>query len=184
MKRIIATILLAVSMLALLASCAGTRPDAAASEAKAALSPYTLNWSIAIEGGSADTYTQADAQNHEIIKGIASMWLTVTGGNTGSKKAANHTSFICEGIKMSDFLADMGKSDAASITYTGTDVYGSPFEATMNAEEMANEKVMIAWIYNKKDVFPDSTTYVAILDGSGTLDESLNCLSVEKIVIG
>jgi len=184
MKKVLASILLLVSMLTLLASCTGTTPDAAASEAKASLSPDSLNWSITVEGGSAAAYTQADAQKHDIVKGIASMWLTVTGGNTGSKKAANHTSFICEGIKMSDFLADMGKSDAASITYTGTDVYGEPFEASMTAEEMANEKVMIAWIYNKKDVFPDSTTHVAILDGSGTLDESLNCLSIEKIVIG
>lgn len=184
MKRITATLLLAVSLVCLLVSCTGTTPDAAKKEAEAAVTVDNLNWSIAVEGASKDAYTISDAKAHDISKGIVSMWLTVTGGNTGSKKAANRTSFIAEGVKFSEFLADVGASDATTATFSGTDIYGSPFEYTMNAEEMNNEKVLLAWIYNKKDVFPDSLTYVGIVDGSGELADFGNCLSVEKIVIG
>jgi len=181
MKKIIAIMLLCATFVCFLCGCSGKTPDQVKKESILTLDE--VNWTFEVEGGSATTYTLADAEKHELSKGVCSMWVGQEGNNTNGKSAIM-TSFIIEGINFSDFLADMGKSDATTVTFVGKDYLGQPVEYTLAPEELANPKVIIGWIRNKKEVLADTETYVGVFDGDGSYAEFPSCPSLEKIVIG
>jgi len=181
MKKAIAFLLLCTTFACFLCSCTGTTPEKAKEATK--LTMETLDWTLQVEGGSAETYTLADAQKHDLSKGVCSMWVGQDGNNTPGKSAIM-TSFIIEGITFADFLTDMGKPDATKVTFIGKDYLGQPVEYTLAPEELANPKVIIGWIRNKKEVLCDTETYVGVFDGDGSYVDFPNCSSVEKIVIG
>jgi len=180
MKRIIALLLCIATLSLLLASCTGTTPDVAATEDE--MTMETLDWSIALEGCDRDTYTLADAEAHELTKGTVSMLLMKRDCSPQNIQAIM-SSMIIEGVSFPEFLADVGRSDATEVTFSGKDVYGDAFSYTMKPEEFNAEKTVIGWIANKKELLVGSENYVGVFDGSNSLSGFGNCLSVDHISI-
>lgn len=177
-KSYLAVVLLVFMVISLLGACTSKTPDQIASESQAAISLDTVSWSLDVEGGSAATYTRADAEKHEISKMIVSMVISVVDANMASSRK----SFIIEGITLAEFLADMGKSDAAKVTFYGTDLYEDEVTIEVTGDLLASPDVKIGWIMNKKEVLPDSSTYVGIF-ASSSVNEFDGCCSVYKVVI-
>lgn len=177
-KSFTALVLVVMMMVALFASCTGTTPDVAAQEAILTLDE--VSWSVELEGVDATSYTQAEAEAHALSKVIASMVISVEDTNMASARK----SFLVEGIKFTEFLADIGASDAASVTFYGTDLYEAEVSYTMTAEDIASEEILLAWICNKTEILPDTKTYVGIICSSNYNMEFPSCCSVNKIVIG
>ncbi len=193
MKKVISVLLLVALLSAMLFSCTSKTPDVVASEEAAAQNLETMTWTLEVEGGSAASYTRAEAEAHELSKIYGSMMKAVdqAGGNgTGTVQ----TSFICEGIKLSEFLADMGRgkdgdNPATSVTYYGQiitfkggDKFYEDMSFTIDEENLWNDEVLIGWICNKTQLLFDSESYVGIFAPPAVLGFTSNC-SVTKIVI-
>lgn len=175
MKRVIFA-LLAIAMLAcVLCACEPTPDQVKADEA---VTLDTLNWSIAVEGGSMDTYTLADAQKHDLAKMMSSMILRQD-GDANIKESMK--TFIIQGVSLKDFLADIGKSDATEITYSGKTTHEEDESYTVKLAEIDPSNVIIGWIMNKKNVLSDSVTYVGFFFDSNSTNS--NCIALEKISV-
>ncbi len=193
MKKTISVLLLIALLSTMLFSCTSKTPDVVASEEAAAKTLETMSWTLEVEGGSAESYTRAEAEAHPLSKIYASMmksWNQGEGNGTG----AMQTSFICEGIKMSEFLADMGRgkdsdNPATSVTYygqiitfSGAEKFYEDMSFTIDEENLWNDEVLIGWICNKTQLLFDSESYVGIFAPPAVLNFTSNC-SVTKIVI-
>ena len=193
MKKTISILLLIALLSTMLFSCTSKTPDVVASEEAAAKTLDTMTWTLEVEGGSAASYTRADAEKHELSKIYGSMmksWNQGEGNGTG----AMQTSFICEGIKLSEFLEDMGRgkdsdNPAKSVTYYGqiitfknADKFYEDMSFTIGEDNLWNDEVLIGWICNKTQLLFDSETYVGIFAPPAVSDFTSNC-SVSKIVI-
>ena len=180
MKRLIALSLLLCFLTVLLTACVSKTPDVVAAEDELTLE--NLDWSISLEGCDKGVYTLADAQAHELAKGIVSMWI-IKSDSPEDSRAAVMTSMIIEGIPFTEFLADVGREDATEVTFSGKDIYGEPFSYTMTSDSIYGEKTLLGWICNKESLLPDSENHVGIVDGSNRIADFGNCLSVDHIII-
>ena len=177
MKKVLSLLMVLAMFVCLFASCAGTTPDVAEKEAKAAITLETLDWSIQVEGAEKTDYTIADAKAHETRKMITTCTLSGQGDVVAALK-----SFRVDGISLQEFLADVGATDVTGITYYGHDIYGDEMTYTLTADEVASDEILIAWISNLDNVMPDSITYVGIFAPS-TSSTFVGCTSLTKIVI-
>jgi len=180
MKRIIALLSVIITLFFLLTSCTGTTPDVAATQEEVTLE--NLDWSITLEGCDRDAYTLTDAKAHDLTKGTVSMLLMKRDCSPQNIEAVMN-SMIIEGVSFKEFLADVGRSDATEVSFSGKDVFGAEFSYTMTPEEFNAEKTVIGWIANKKETLVGSENYVGIFDGSSSLKDFGNCLSVDHIIV-
>lgn len=176
MKKAISIILAAAMFVCVLCACEAT-PDQVKADSEVTLD--TVDWKIAVEGGSSDTYTLADAQKHELTK-ITTTIKVKNEGDANVKSAVK--SFIMQGVSLKDFLADMGKDTTAKVHYYGKNTFGEDIDYELSDADMAAaDKIVIGWIVNKKSTLDYSPAYVGLFfDGSST---SEGCLSLEKLVI-
>lgn len=160
MKKITAIALLMCFICILACSC-GKTPDVAAEESKVT-SPDQIEWKFAIEGVDGVTeYTKAQAEQHELTKVYCSLDVSGSGDVT-----VFPTTMIIEGVLFSDFLADIGMSDATSCTYSGYSLLWKEDQSfTIDQETMNADDLVIGWIVNKTDAMVDSETYVGVNSG-------------------
>ena len=178
MKKVVSLVLLLAMMVAILASCTGTTPDVAA-EAATAISLDEVDWSIPVEidGGEATTYTLEQAEAHELTKIYASYRY----GGEDSWSGPQVTTAIFEGVKVKEFLADIGCPDATALTvyHSDSEWYTVPFEYDQTL--IQSDETLIAWIQNKTEIVKNSTTFVAFVAKDGGVDDM--CSSIAKIVV-
>ena len=183
-KSIIAVLLIALTLIACFGSCTSKTPDVIASEQAAAVNLDSITWSLNITGAEKTTYTREEAEAHELSKVIVSMYVAYENGPDGNGIAGTIKSFICEGIKMSEFLADIGAADAASLTFHGKDHEGKDVDVTIEGDDLQNDKVIVGWIMNKTEILPNFTeSYVGIFCDSSVSSFDC-CCSVTDIEIG
>ena len=181
MKRIGCALCALLFLLPMLfASCTGKTPDVLESEREAAVNLDSVTWTLEVEGADASSYTRAEAEKHALSKTVVSMWISYTGGDIGDDQHV--TSFLVQGIRLSEFLSDVGRPDAEKITCYGTDVNGRDISFTVSGELLSSEKVLLGWIRNKTELLPDTKTNVGVF-GSSSLADFTSCSSVSKIVI-
>lgn len=178
MKKIVSLALLLAMMVAIFASCMGTTPDAAA-EAATAITIDEVNFAIPVEidGGESTTYTIEQAKAHELTKIYASYRY----GGEDSWSGPQVTTAIFEGVKIKEFLADIGCPNATGLTvyHSDSEWYKEPFE--YSAELIQEDGSLIAWIQNKTEIVKNSTTFVALVCENGGVNDM--CSSIAKIVV-
>ena len=178
MKRNIALICSLVFILILCVSCTGKTPDVVAAENAATVSLETLDWSIPVEidGGSSTTYTISQAKDHDIVKIYCSYRFMLR----DATDAPQVTTAIFEGVRFSDFLADIGYPDASSVTiYHTNENYYKPRD--FDYDLIHDDESIITWIQNKKEVIANSDSYVGFASANGAVEDV--CLSIAKIVV-
>ena len=91
------------------------------------------------------------------------------------------TTAIFEGVKIKDFLADIGCPNATGLTvyHSDSEWYKEPFE--YSAELIQEDGSLIAWIQNKTEIVKNSTTFVALVCENGGVNDM--CSSIAKIVV-
>lgn len=168
MKKITAITLLMCIFCILACSC-GTTPDVTAEESKIT-SPDQIDWKITVEGVDGVTeYTKAQAEQHELTKIYCSM------DASGRDVPIFPTTMIIEGILFSEFLADIGMSDAASCTYGGYSILWKEDQSySIDQETMNADDLVIGWIVNKTDPMIDSETFVGLNSGDPKLTSISN----------
>ena len=178
MKRMIASVMLIALLAALFCGCTSKTPDVVASEAKE-VSVEEVTWSIPveIEGGDSLTYTIEDAKKHELSKTYVSFRYMATESDPTPQVATA----IFEGVKVSEFLEDIGCPNATSLEvyHTHTSYYTEPF--VYDEELIHSDGSLLSWIQNKKDVIKNSTSFVAFTAKDGGVDDV--CHSIAKIVV-
>lgn len=178
MKKLYAVILLLAILTALFAGCTGATPDEVL-EASTAISVEDVNWTIPVEidGGESTTYTIAQAKEHELTKTYCSFRYAAT----ESVDSPQVTTAIFEGVKVKDFLADIGYPDAKGLTvyHSHTDYYKVPFE--YGEELIQDDGTVLAWIQNKTEIIKNSSTFVAFAATNGGVNDF--CSSITKIVV-
>lgn len=182
-KSLISVLLLALMLTALFGSCVSKTPDVVASEMAESFDPNTVVWSFAVEGADVDTYTVDQARTHELSKVIHSgtLYLDEPDGNGCMEY---FQTFMVEGISVAEFLADVGKPDATTITYYGTDGQGFDVEQTVEADVFNSDDVKIVWIRNKTQEMPNCPANVGLYGSTKLGDDFVTCQSLTKIVIG
>ena len=178
MRKVIALLLALLSLVAVFGSCTAKTPDVVASEAAAAITLETLDWSIEVEGAEKTSYGINDAKQHELSKMIVSMVISVIDGNMSSARK----SFRVDGINFSEFLADVGASNATKATVYGRDLYGAEVTFVVEGDNLQSPDCKIAWIRNIEEVLPDSENYVGLFGGN-SVSEFDGCCDIYKIVI-
>ena len=178
MKKFYSVVLLFAILAALFAGCTGSTPDQVL-ESAANISLDEVDWSIPVEidGGEATTYTLEQAEAHELTKIYASYRY----GNDGSASGPQVTTAIFEGVKVKEFLADIGCPDAKSLSvyHSDTDYYTVPFE--YGEELIQSDETILAWIQNKTEIIKESATYIAFAAADGGVNDL--CSSISKIVV-
>lgn len=180
MRKTVSFLAVMLILTSLFSGCSGKTPDEIAAEEAAAVTLDTVTWTIAVEGGTVDSYSRSDAEEHELSKIICSMMKTVEPGENGT--GAMQTSFICGGIHLREFLEDVGRSDATRITYYGKDLYQNDISYSIEGDLLMSDDVMLGWIRNKSDILFDTWSYVGVF-GASSLPSFTSCCSVDKIVI-
>jgi len=181
MRKLASALLLALfAMTLLFGSCTGKTPDVVASEEAAAINLDTMTWTLAVEGGNSDTYTRAEAEAHELSKMYVSMPRSCDPGSNGTGWI--QMGFQLSGIRMQEFLEDMGRPDAQKITYYGKNLYEEDISVVVEGDLLHSDDVMIGWIMNKKDLLLDTWSYVGVF-GNANLPSFTCCCSVDRIVI-
>ena len=178
MKKALALLMIFFAVFALFAGCAGKTPDVIESEKNAKVTLETLDWSIPveIEGGNSVVYTLADAKAHDVVKIYCSYRFVPRSSNT----APQVTTSIFEGIRFSDFLADVGCPDASSVTiYHTNESYYKPFE--FDKDMIHDPESILTWIQNKREVIAESDSYVGFASAKGGVDDM--CHSIARIVV-
>ena len=177
MKRIPLLLMILLLTLTLFAGCTGKTPDVIESEA-AMLSLDKLDWSIPVEidGASSTTYTLSQAKNHELVK----IYCSFRYASTTPTSNPQVTTAIFEGVRFSDFLADIGYPEASSVTiyHTNTNYY-APFE--FDYDLIHDPGSIITWIQNKKEIIKDSDSHVGFASEQGGVEDM--CHSIAKIVV-
>ncbi|MBR6763750.1 MAG: hypothetical protein IKM13_08395 [Clostridia bacterium] len=178
MKKLYAVILLLAILTALFAGCTGATPDEVL-EASTAIGVEDVNWTITVEidGGESTTYTIAQAKEHELTKVYCSFRYAAT----ESVDSPQVTTAIFEGVKVKDFLADIGYPDAKGLTvyHSHTDYYKVPFE--YGEELIQDDGTVLAWIQNKTEIIKNSSTFVAFAATNGGVNDF--CSSITKIIV-
>ena len=180
MKKLLSAFLLLLSILALFSACTGKTPDVIAAEEANEVTLDNMTWTLEVEGADVSSYTRADAEKHELSKMTCSMMKSVEPGENGT--GSMQTSFLLNGITLREFLEDVGRPDAAKVTYYGKDLYKNDVVFSIEDDLIQSDKVMVGWIMNKTYLLFDSDTYVGVF-GAGTLADFTSCTSVSKIVI-
>ena len=180
MKRIAALLFVLALLTSLFASCTGKTPDVIAEEEANEVTLDNMTWTLEVEGADVSSYTRADAEKHELSKMTCSMMKSVEPGDNGT--GSMQTSFLLNGITLREFLEDVGRPDAAKVTYYGKDLYKNDVVFSIEGDLLQSKDVMVGWIMNKTYLLFDSDTYVGVF-GAGTLADFTSCTSVSKIVI-
>lgn len=169
MKRFTAIALLMCIFCIIACSC-GTTPDVTAEQSKVT-SPDQIDWKFTVEGVDGVTeYTKAQATQHDLTKVYCSMDVSGSGDVT-----IFPTTMIIEGVLFSDFLADIGMSDATSCTYSGYSLLWKEDQSfTIDQETMNSDDLVIGWIVNKTDAMIDSETYVGLNSGDVKFESITN----------
>ena len=178
MKRVSLFLMILLLTLALFAGCTGKTPDVLESEKNAKVTLENLDWSIPVEidGGGSTVYTLAQAKAHDMVKIYCSYRFVPRSSNT----APQVTTAIFEGIRFSDFLADIGCPDAQSVTiYHTNEAYYQPFE--FGREIINDPESIITWIQNKREVIAESDSYVGFAAANAGVDDM--CHSISRIVV-
>ena len=177
MKRIPLLLMILLFISALFAGCTGKTPDVIESEAQM-ISLDNLDWSIPVEidGGESTTYTLAQAKAHKIVKIYCSYRYVSTAPDTNPQV----TTAIFEGVRFSDFLADIGYPEASSVTiYHTNTTYYPPFE--FGYDLIHDDESIITWIQNKKELIKDSDSHVGFAAAKGGVNDM--CHSIARIVV-
>lgn len=178
MKKLYSLILLFAILTTLFAGCTGSTPDEVL-EASTAISIDEVDFKIPveIEGGESTTYTIDQAKEHELTK----IYCSFRYAATESDPTPQVTTAIFEGVKVKDFLADIGCPDAKSLTiyHTNTNYYTVPFE--YGEELIQSDETILAWIQNKTEILKNSTTFVGFAAKDGGVNDF--CSSISKIVV-
>jgi len=178
MKKLTTVLLLTCMVMAMLASCTGTTPDAAA-KAETEMTLDAVNWSVPITieaTGETVTYTMEQAKAHDLTKTYISAYQFE---NKDAQGAPQVCSLILEGVKFSDVLADIGVTEFSSITCEHNNM-DNLFE--YDYDVAINDGTVIGWIQNKKEVIEDSyPSYCAF--GSSEAGVHDYCHSLKSITI-
>lgn len=173
MKKI-AIVLLAAMLVLMFCACEETP-----SETDGNMTLDNLDWSFEVEGGSMDKYTYADAQKHELAKTTTTVMMLVA--SFGGSNAGQITTFVTNGVSLTDFLADIGKPDATEITYSGRNCFKEEVSYTVNIADIKKpEKVVFGWMMNKK-ILTNTDTYVGLFFDSSSTNEGI--LSLTKVSV-
>ena len=182
-KSLASLLVLCMMLVAIFASCTGKTPDVIAAEQAATVSLDTITWTLEVEGAEKAEYTRADAEAHDLSHMIVSMYCQYEEGPDGNGIAGTTKSFRLDGITMAEFLADVGASNATSVTYYGKSYDDTDVVFTIEGDLLQSSDVMIGWIMNKENILPNfSQTYVGVF-GASTMTDFTSCCSVSKIVI-
>lgn len=178
MKKLYAVILLLAISTTLFAGCTGATPDEVL-EAATDITVDEVDWSIPVEidGGESTTYTIAQAKEHELTK----IYCSFRYAATESVDSPQVTTAIFEGVKVKDFLADIGYPDAKALTvyHSHTSYYSVPFE--YGEEIVQDDESILTWIQNKTEIIKNSSTFVGFAAAKGGVNDF--CSSISKIVV-
>lgn len=186
MRKVTSLLLFAIFALSLLlSSCAGKTPDVVAAEEAAAVNLETMTWTLAVEGGNVDSYTRADAEKHDLSKMYVSMPRSTGAEGVGTGTGWVQMGFQVSGIRLREFLEDVGRPDAKKVTYEGKNLFGEDISVVIEGEFVQSDDIMIGWIMNKKDLLLDTQTYVGVFanGNSAALKDFTSCTWVSKLII-
>ena len=177
MKRILSLALLLLFLIPLFSACTGKTPDVIESEAQM-VTLDNLDWTIPVEidGASPTSYSLSQAKEHELVK----IYCSFRYASTTPTSNPQVTTAIFEGVRFSDFLADIGYPEASSVTIHHTNTaYYPPFE--FDYDMIHHEGSIITWIQNKKEIIKDSDSHVGFASEIGGVEDM--CHSIAKIVV-
>ena len=179
MKRVVSLLCAAIMIFALLASCTGKTPDVIESEANM-VTLDDINWSIPITieaTGETVTYTMEMAQKHDLAKTYISAYQYE---NASAMDAPQVATFILEGVRFKDVLADIGVTECSSVSVHHSAANRGVYE--YDHDLVWSDNTLSGWIQNKTMVVEDSApSYVAFGSKDGGVHDF--CHSIKEIII-
>ena len=176
MRRILSILLLIALTAALMMGCTSKTPDVVESEAKD-VKLEDVNWTVPITieaTGETKDYTIDMAKAHDLAKAYISAYP----GYGQAYDAPQVTTFILEGVRFSDVLADLGVSDCSGITVMHSK--GDAYE--YDKDLVFDEATVLGWIQNKNQIVAASEpTYVGFGAKEGGVHDF--CSSVQSIIV-
>lgn len=168
MKRLVPVLLLVAMLACLFAACEETPGTEAAPT-----NIEDVKWTIEVEGATKTSYSIDEAKTHDLTKAYVSGY----NNSTAAQGAPQITTRRWDGVKVSDFLADVGVTDYTSLTFV--DASGTTLE--IEKKICDNDGSVLAWVESKNSVIPESTTYVAF--GSAVGGKYDIVYSLTKVIV-